>query len=190
MAKKKTKGVGSAATQFKRQDILSYDSRFYQYADMATQIPDPIAEYRKIRNAAMNRIRKLTKAGYGETETVRSALETFAALPKDLTPLQAAALLPDAARFIVSKRGTVGGMREIERKTAQTLQDRGFDFVNNKNVRQFTAFLDDVGAEMLDSLFYKETSDAPKEGGKVRKAVNMDALKSAFEGWLEAGNDN
>ena len=185
MAKKNVKGIGSAATQFKRQDILTYDARFYQYADMAAQIPDAVAEYRRLRNVAMNRLRKLQKGGYGETETVRAALEIFAALPKNLSHLEAAALLPDAARFITSRRGTVGGMREVERKTAETFRDRGFDFVNVGNVKRFTEFLDELGAEMLDELFYKEVEAAPKEGGRSRKQLNVAALQKAFEGWVE-----
>lgn len=188
MAKKKTKGVGSAATQFKRKDVLLYDARFYQHADMSAQIPNAVAEYRRIRNIAMNRIRKLEKAGYGDTETVRKALDTFSALPKNLTHLQAAALLPDAARFIVSRRGTVGGMREIERKTVQTFNDRGFNFVTRKNIREFTAFLDALGAKKLESLYYKESAAAPKEGGRFRKIASISNIQTAFETWQNANN--
>jgi hypothetical protein len=185
---RKTKGIGSAATQFKRKDVLLFDARFYQHADMSAQIPNAVGEYRRLRNIAMNRIRKLEKAGYGETETVKKALETFSVLPKKLSHLQAAALLPDAARFIVSKRGTVGGMREIERKTAQTFQDRGFDFVNSKNIRQFTQFLDALGAQKLETLYYKEVSGAPKEGGRARKVASISNIEKAFESWQNANN--
>lgn len=180
---RKTKGIGSAATQFKRKDALVFDKRFYQHPDMAAQIPNAVGEYRRLRNIAMNRIRKLEKAGYGETETVRKARETFSLLPKKLNQLQAAALLPDAARFIVSKRGTVGGMRDIERKTAQTFQDRGFDFLNAKNIRQFTEFLDALGAQKLETLYYKEVSDTPKEGRRARKIASVSNIQRAFESW-------
>jgi len=185
---RKSKGVGSAATQFKRKDVLLFDKRFYQHADMSAQLPNAVAEYRRLRNIAMNRIRKLEKAGYGDTETIRKAKETFSALPKKLTHLQAAALLPDAARFIVSKRGTVGGMREIERETAQTFQDRGFDFVNAKNIRQFTEFLDALGAQKLETLYYKEVSDTPKEGRRTRKVASVSNIQKAFESWQNADN--
>lgn len=186
---RKTKGIGSAATQFKRKDELLFDSRFYQHADMSAQIPNAVNEYRRLRNVAMNRIRKLEKAGYGDTETVRKARETFSALPKNLTHLQAAALLPDAARFIVSKRGTVGGMRDIERKTAQTFQDRGFGFVNAKNIRQFTEFLDALGAQKLEALYYKEVSDTPKEGRRARKIASVSNIQRAFESWQNANSE-
>ena len=169
--------------RFKRQNLLTYDPRFYAYADMSRQLEDPRAEYRKLRNAAMNRIRKLEKAGYGDTETVRRAREVFSDLPRNLTQDQAAQALPDAARFLTSARGTVGGMREIERKTARTFRDRGFDFVNEKNIREFTEFLDEVGSQKLSDMFYEAVSNAPREGGQAQKKVKVSELKEAFSAW-------
>ena len=168
----------------KRKDPLSYSREYYIYADTARQIPDARAEYRKLRNTAMNRIRKLEKAGYADTETVKQARKAFAALPKNLSQDEAAQRLPDAARFLTSARGTVGGMREIERKTAQTMRDRGLDFVTDKNVRQFTEFLDWVGADKLEKAFYESVSGAPREGlEEQRKRLNVADLESAFNDW-------
>lgn len=175
--------------RFKRKDPLTYSREFYRYVDTARQIPDPRAEYRKIRTAALNRIRKLEKAGYGDTETVRRAREVFAKTPKELTADQAAQRLPDAARFITSARGTVGGMREIERKTAETLQDRGFTFVNAKNVRAFTAFLDWLGADKLNKQFYAAVSGAPREGMDAEEKILLrQDMWEAFGDWAEAND--
>lgn len=170
--------------QFQRKRILSYNREMYRFVDAARNIPDPRAEYRKIRNAALNRIRKLEKAGYGDTETVRQVRETFKALPRNLSQDEAAQRLPDAARFIESARGTVGGMREIERKTAETLRDRGFEFVNRRNVRAFTEFLDWLGADKLQKQFYKEAGGAPREGARERgKVPQMMEIQQAFNTW-------
>lgn len=175
--------------RYQRGNILSYNRAYYMYADSARNIPDPRAEYRKIRNAALNRIRKLERAGYEDTETVKKARKTFAALPKNLTQDEAAQRLPDAARFITAARGTVGGMREIERKTAETLSDRGYDFVTRKNVRAFTEFLDWLGSEKLSQLYYIEDSAAPREGVKEQaKRVKMKELKDAFTEWAKAND--
>lgn len=167
-----------------RKDPLTYDRRAYMNADTArAAIPDARAEYRKLRNTAMNRIRKLEKAGYGETETVRQARRYFEDLPKNLSQDQAAQRLPDAARFLTSARGTVGGMRDIERRTAQTFQDRGLDFVNSKNIRQFTEFLDWIGTEKLNAIYYKENGNAPREGRASKKQFRVRDLKQTFEAW-------
>ena len=167
----------------KRGNPLSYDREMYRYPDTARNIPDPRAEYRKLRNVAMNRIRKLEKAGYGGTETVRQARRAFSQLPKNLTQDQAAQALPEAARFITSARGTVGGMRDIERKTAETFQDRGLDFVNPKNVRRFGEFLDWLGEDTLESVFYEAADTPPKEGGEEKKRFTVEKLKNWFNVW-------
>lgn len=169
----------------KRKNPLTYDKRMYVYVDTARQIPDPKAEYRKLRTTALNRIRKLERAGYADTETVRKARAAFAALPKNLTAEQAAQRLPDAARFLLSARGTVGGMREIERKTAQTFNDRGLDFINSKNIRQFTEFLDWLGAKKANALFGSDfvSETPPREGGDERRYTKVEEIRQAFENW-------
>lgn len=169
--------------QFQRKTVLSYNREMYRFVDAARNIPDPRAEYRKIRNAALNRIRKLEKAGYGDTETVRQARETFGVLPRNLTQDEAAQRLPDAARFIESARGTVGGMREIERKTMESFQDRGFDFVNRRNVRAFTEFLDWLGQEKALFVPYMAEALFPREGGAERKPVSIEIIQETFEQW-------
>ena len=172
--------------RFQRGSILSYNRAYYMFADSARNIPDPRAEYRKIRNAALNRIRKLERAGYGDTETVQRARRVFEAQPRNLTQDEAAQRLPDAARFITAARGTVGGMREIERRTANTFHDRGLKFVNRRNVRQFTEFLEWLGTSKVNELFGSEqvAERAPREGDKERRGVKVKDIQQMFQTWL------
>ena len=172
--------------RFQRGSILSYNRAYYMFADSARNIPDPRAEYRKIRNAAMNRIRKLERAGYGDTETVQRARRVFEAQPRNLTQDEAAQRLPDAARFITAARGTVGGMREIERKTANTFRDRGLKFVNRRNVRQFTEFLEWLGTRKVNELFGsgQVAERVPREGDSERRGVKVKDIQQMFQIWL------
>lgn len=183
MAQRKLSSAFLAHIQ-KRKNPLTYDRRAYANADTArAAIPDALKEYRKLRNVAMNRIRKLEKAGYAESETVRKARAAFKDLPRNLTQDQAAQRLPEAARFLTSARGTVGGMRDIERRTAQTFQDRGLDFVNSKNVKQFTEFLDWIGTDKLEAMYYRETGGAPREGRGTSRRFKVSELQQTFEQW-------
>lgn len=172
--------------RFQRGSILSYNRAYYMFADSARNIPDPRAEYRKIRNAALNRIRKLERAGYGDTETVQRARRVFEAQPRNLTQDEAAQRLPDAARFITAARGTVGGMREIERKTANTFRDRGLKFVNRRNVRQFTEFLEWLSTSKVNELFGSEqvAERAPREGYKEKRGVKVKDIQQMFQMWI------
>ena len=172
--------------QFKRRDPLTYNRAAYRFADaVRAAIPDPVAEYARIRESAMQRIRRLERAGYGG-ETTQRARDVFAKTARQISAQEAIEALPDAARFITSARGTVGGMREIERKTAQTFQDRGFDFVNRKNVKQFGEFLEWVGADKLQKTFYRESGGAPREGRTAEnRTLLKDDLQSAFNIWLK-----
>lgn len=172
--------------RFQRGNILSYNRAYYMYADSARNLPDPRAEYRKIRNAALNRIRKLERAGYGDTETVQRARRIFEAQPRNLSQDEAAQRLPDAARFITAARGTVGGMREIERKTAETFRDRGLKFINRRNVRRFTEFLEWLGTRKVNELFGsgQVAERAPREGDEERRGVKVGDIQQMFQSWL------
>lgn len=172
--------------QFKRRDPLRYNRAAYRFADaVRAAIPDPVAEYARIRESAMQRIRRLEKAGY-LGQTTKRAREVFEKTARQITAEEAIEALPDAARFITSARGTVGGMRDIERRTADTFQDRGFDFVNRRNVKQFGEFLDWLGTEKLEKTYYRESSGAPREGRTAEsKTLLKDDLESAFKLWLE-----
>ncbi len=176
--------------RFKRKDPLTYERDAYRYADaVRAAIPDPQKEYARIRTAAMNRIRKLERAGYGSTETVRRARQVFEKTARQMSKEDAIQALPAAARFITSARGTVGGMREIERKTAETFQDRGLTFVNAKNVAAFGDFLDWLGADKLEKQFYAAVSGAPREGESAEeKILKRQELQAAFEDWAESND--
>lgn len=170
---------------FKRRDPLRYNRAAYRFADaVRSAIPDPRAEYARIREVAMQRIRRLEKAGY-TGETTRRARDVFEKTARQISAEEAIAALPEAARFITAQRGTVGGMREIERRTAETFRDRGLDFVNRRNVKHFTEFLDWLGAEKLQKTYYRESGGAPREGRSAEdRILARQELEEAFNDWL------
>ncbi len=176
--------------RFKRKDPLTYERDAYRYADaVRAAIPNPLKEYAQIRAAAMNRIRKLERAGYEKSETVKKARMVFEKTARQMSNEEAIQALPAAARFITSARGTVGGMREIERKMAETMQDRGITFVTPKNAKAFGDFLDWLGADKLEKQFYEAVSGAPREGKSAEeKRLKLSNLKSVFEAWAEAND--
>ena len=176
--------------RFKRKDPLAYDREAYRYADaVCASIPNPQKEYARLRTVAMNRIRKLERAGYKNSETVKKARQVFEKTGRQMSKEEAIRALPDAARFIVAARGTVGGMREIERKMAETMQDRGITFVTPKNAKAFGEFLDWLGTDKLEKQFYAAVSGAPREGKSAKeKRLKLSNLKSSFEVWAEAND--
>jgi len=176
--------------RFKRKDPLAYDREAYRYADaVRAAIPDPQKEYARLRTVAMNRIRKLERAGYKKSETVKKARQVFEKTGRQMSKEEAIRALPDAARFIVAARGTVGGMREIERKMAETMQDRGITFVTPKNAKAFGEFLDWLGTDKLEKQYYEAVSGAPREGNtEKKKRLQLRQLKAAFKEWAEAND--
>lgn len=164
--------------RFERKDVLNYPIRYYQYSDAARAwIDDPVSEYRQLRKTALNRIYKMEKAGKGDYVQVQQMKAFLSEKPSDLSRIQAADKLPDLARFIVSERGTLGGIRAIESKTVQTLKDKGLDFVNQSNIRQFGQFMDKLRADKKDREYYYRRS------GKYHKkgSLNRQKLAAAFK---------
>lgn len=86
-------------------------------------IQDLKREYQKYRKMANERLRKLTMAGYGQSEIVKSNRNLFPSLPEigaDKQMLYDA--MAEVTRFLSAKTSTVGGQREREQKIAETFE--------------------------------------------------------------------
>lgn len=92
------------------------------------------------------------KAGAGSKSEARAVMED---------------LLLDAMRFLGSKRSTVSGEREIERKAARSLQAAGYD-IPAKDLKSFGGFMD----------WARDRRDSKRWGSGTRAAAYDLARKS------------
>lgn len=120
-------------------------------------------EYSRLRDIAQKRIARM-----GETEFARSAtyeqnvgrfpvLSTFKGEHGRIRNKAAfARSLSQLARFVESPISTTRGQRAIQSQTIQTLQDRGYTFVNKSNYWDFLNYMEEARARKLDRIYDSE----------------------------------
>lgn len=162
---------------------LKYDYSFYLMEETVREIPDPRAEYERLRHQIDIRLRRFERSGLTYSSIYTEHKDLF----EDVNTLDNAEVyerIPEMARFLTDVRSTVTGYREVERKAVRTLRDQGLTFVNKKNYKQFTDFMEWARSSKTAALFYT-VMKAPKTGDTEERELDLKELKEAFRSWLK-----
>lgn len=162
---------------------LKYDYTLYQMKETAREIPDPRAEYERLRHQIDIRLRRFERSGLTDSAIYTEHKNVF----EDVNMLDNSEVyerIPEMARFLTDVRSTVTGYRETERKAVRTLRDQGLTFVNKKNYREFTDFMEWARSSKTANLFYT-VMKAPKTGDTEERELDLKELKEAFKSWLK-----
>lgn len=88
-------------------------------------------------------------------------------------------------KFITSKQGSVSQIRDSERKALKTLHDKGYDFINHGNIKDFGRFMDDVRERHGKLKFDSETAiNIYKKAEK--RGIDADGLNDVFGRFMDS----
>lgn len=161
---------------------IAYTPRGWMQGDV-----EPAAikkEYQRLRKVAIERLRKLKKAGYADSEIYRRFRTAFPPYSKIKTNTALGIHLADIRHFLGLKSSTVGGMHKLENKIIQSLHESGYTFINKDNLRAFGAFMDAVRAK-FGGLIYGSDQVADLFGATYEKGLDPAQLLEDFEYWQE-----
>lgn len=140
-------------------------------------------EYSRLRDIAQKRLQTLARNEPASFAYRKNAGQYPAA--RDLTTAAIRDKLPQLARFIAAKTGTVRGIREQRNKALDTLHEHGYTFLNKSNIRQFGEFMEafraDKALQVVGSPVAAELFGAAKE-----RQMNVEQIKEQFAMWLDA----
>ncbi len=153
-------------------------------------------EYSRLRREAEDRLRKLGRSEFADSKAYTENVGNFPTLkeieakqahPGDLRDLERH--LIDAHRFVMSKASSASGQREIRRENISTLHAHGYSWVNTKNFKQFTDFMEEMRAKGAREEYYMvygsqelDADDMDQDELKERKS-RSEALRARFEEW-------
>ncbi len=145
-------------------------------------------EYSRLRREAEDRLRKLGRSEFRDSEAYRRNVGQFPTL-KDLGNDRRALerKLIDAQRFIMAKTSSASGQREIRRENINTLKAHGYTWVNTRNFKDFTEYMEELRAKGATEEFYRTSADAEEmpDGEITTRAskASREAQRRAFEAW-------
>ena len=166
---------------------LGLDPAAYNPVGLKAYSEDDIRkEYARLRREAEQRLTRLGKSEFRESEAYTQNVGRFKRLAdiKDRRTLER--LTQEAARFVTARSSSASGQRGIRRDVISSLHarsDGAFDWVNTKNYKKFTEFMEELRATGQDKLFYLSSSDSQGE-------MDADSIKELFEDFVETGEIN
>lgn len=111
----------------------------YGYIDLS----EARAEYSRLRSAAVKRLERLSRTEGREYSAFKMyGKEGFAPLPKNATPAEVGRALADVHHFLNLKTSSISQIRQSQREALSTLQERGYDFLNKGNIKEFGEFME------------------------------------------------
>lgn len=133
-------------------------------------------EYARLKKMANQRIIRLKKAGFGETEM--GSKKFIAAKGASLECI--AQELADISVFLSDPRSTVKGMKAFDRKIRNTFKKHGYKF---KNIESFSGLIDAVGelANRVKEFAYDSYRVAMLQEQAERHNISQKSLKKNFE---------
>lgn len=148
------------------------------------------AEYTRLRDIAQKRVKRMGKSEFSKSETYQQFGQGFKKL-KDLDKSQLATALHELQKFVSSKKSTLKGQREAQRKTIETLKESGID-VNKKNYWAFWSVMhemrsrkvlygSDKALELADALLERDMMSNTSADRNALKAMEDSTFTKLLE---------
>lgn len=147
-------------------------------------------EYSRVRREATERLRSFSRS---KDPMIRGAAILAEKQGLYLTQKQIQAsgegrglmedLLLDAMKFLQSKRSTVSGTREIESRTARSLQAAGYD-IEKKDLKSFGQFMD-YARDRRDSRRYGSGTVAKTFDQAKKQGISRSELQKHYKYYVD-----
>lgn len=166
--------------------VLKYESELYYTEALRTgsmTAAQMKAEYQRLRKIANKRISALGRSEFVQSESYQQHKEGFAPYSKlDKRSLEYE--LSSLARFVTAKTSSVTGQREIRDSAIRSLREQGYTFINKKNFRDFTEFMEYARTTKLARG--RKYSNAVLElfGVLQKKKIDPETVQEKFSEWV------
>lgn len=140
-------------------------------------------EYSRLRDIAQKRLERL---GRNEPESYAYRANKGQYAPARGQETEALRQqLPQLAKFIAAKTGSVTGIRAQRKKAVESLQSKGYAFVTQENIRAFGEFMEDFRARKGAARSYG-TFDALELWEFAQEhEIDVSKVKQQFAQWLK-----
>lgn len=115
-------------------------------------IQEARAEYSRLRSAAVKRLQRLSGTEGERYSAFRMyGKEGFPSLPKNASAAEVGRALAGVYHFLEMKTSSIGAIRASQREAVKTLQERGYEFINKGNIREFGEFMETARLQKVAS---------------------------------------
>lgn len=140
-------------------------------------------EFTRMKTEADRRLGALSRSKNEAAQTMYRQYADILSMKKPRSKKQTVKEIIAMEQFLSSRRSKVTEIYKAQRKALDTLQAHGYEFVTNRNLKEFGKFME----LMRQSGYARKGSSSTvmeflSERGKIGK--NAEALKEQFERWM------
>lgn len=163
-----------------RNNLQYYTPSAIKNADVWTDA-NVRKEYSRLRDIAQKRLARLEILEPDSYAYRKNAGRFAPARGQSTADLRAQ--LPELAKFIAAKTGSVTGIRAQRAKAVAALQERGYTGITKQNIKAFGEFMDEWRAKKLDRTIGSPTAAELFEFTQDNE-IPWETVKENFAGWL------
>jgi hypothetical protein len=139
-------------------------------------------EYSRLRSIARKRLERFEGTEWTDTQVFQLNAGMYKPIKDIKSDRELRHLFSQVARFVDAETGSVSGL-EKQRKTAvKTLNDRGYDFINKNNYREFAEFMEYARISNLNRMFDSKRLAEFYEATE-KQNLSKEELRKAFRTW-------
>lgn len=139
-------------------------------------------EYSRLRSIARKRLERFEGTEWTDTQVYKLNAGIYKPLKEIKSDYELRHLLSTVARFVTSETGSVSGLERQRTEAIVTLNERGYDFVNRDNFREFAEFMEYARVANQNRL-YDSKRIAEFYASTEKKNMSSEDLRKAFRSW-------
>jgi hypothetical protein len=140
-----------------------------------------------MRSIARKRLERFEGTEWVTSEVYKKNAGVYRPLKDIKSERELRHLFSDLARFVTAETSSVSGLERQRREAVDTLNQRGYDFVNKENFRQFADFMEYARVANLNRL-YDSKRVAEFYAACERKQMSKQEMQKAFRSWSRKQN--
>ena len=164
---------------------LTYDDEVYT-PEGAKSLDDADLrkEYSRLRSIAQKRLQRFEGTEWTDTQVFKLNAGVYKPLDQIASDRELRHLFSDVAKFVSSDTGSVSGLKKQRERAVKTLNERGYDFVNKQNFRQFADFMEYARVANLNRM-YDSKRIAEFCAASEKKLISSQELYKSFRSWIK-----
>lgn len=141
-------------------------------------------EYSRLRSIARKRLERFKGTEWEQSQSYQKNAGKYKALADIRSTAELKKLLTDVAYFVDASTGSVSGLKQQRDRAIATFNERGYDFVNKSNFKDFLSYLEDMRSTKLASIYDSDQLSEVYEVARAKGFTTQELLQD-FDFWYK-----
>ena len=165
------------------EDFLNENPYEYYYVEANILTPEEMRKhYSYLREVANKRLARFKGTEFEKEKIYNKNRNKFVPLKEIKNERELKHKLYEVNKFVRSRASSVSGLKQIRKQTLETLKDRGINFINKKNIKEFGQYMDFLRSKYGSKQFGSEQA-LVLYGQAVKKKINPFEIAEDFAFW-------